>query len=698
MRGPHSYYSVHFALAHTELPRAATLNLTYHFDRSLAPQSATLELRLNNTLLTVISSPALPQADGHFGFLSVPIPPELLIRDNELTFEFTGGGVFPSQMTNTPPLAAIGATSTLEISSDPVPFKADLSLLPLPLFDSALQTTTTIPFVFLTQPDTQTLRAAGIVASWFGVLGSTKPVRFSVAIGQIPAGNVVVFSNRNANLPAALGIPAGPALSIKTNPNDPNGNALVLSAEDDDQLLAVARALALTKPAPDLPAGETLPLQGDSRPIPNFSLPPERQPDDAPRWMPTDKLVSLWTYSSQTAMQSDGTRPLPLYFRLPPDLDYGERQNLLLHLSYRYDAAPVAPGSALRVFINGMLINEAPLAPGTGMIDNRREVVLPVVNMRPSANTLQFHFDFTRGHRPGFLDRTTSHLDGEILRNSWLDIRGVDHWVAMPNLELFANAGFPFTQRADLSRTVVLLPAHPSPQEIALFLHLMSHCGTQTGYPALRVELATPSDPIRGDRDYLVLGTLQNQPEFAALESALPASFDGNGLRPRLREGLRAGWLDSLRAGWDRLLHLPDESGRLFERGNAPAAIVEGLKSPFGAGHSLVLVALHDDKAEEAFTDAFYERSQSGDIHGSVSLLRDGHFLSAALPTPGYHLGTISPYARMRIWMANDFVLLLIGVSLLSLVLASWIRQYLTDRAAERLEIQSARRAVPNLR
>ncbi len=292
--------------------------------------------------------------------------------------------------------------------------------------------------------------------------------------------------------------------------------------------------------------------------------------------MRSDELVSLWTYGSQTAMQSDGSRPLPLYFRVPPDLYYGERQNLKLRLSYRYDAAPLAPGSALRVFINGLLINEAPMPPGPSATDNRREVLVPILNMRPSANTLLFNFDFIRRHRPGYLDTITSHLDGEILHNSSLDIRGVDHWVAMPNLELFANAGFPFTQRADLSQTVVLLPTHPSPREIALFLHLMSHCGSQTGYPVLRVELAPPNAPLRSDRDYLVLGTLQNQPEFAALEGTLPASFDAAGLHLQPQTGLVA----SLRQAWRTLLRLPDESGQLLQRGSAPDAVLEGISLP----------------------------------------------------------------------------------------------------------------------
>jgi hypothetical protein len=136
----------------------------------------------------------------------------------------------------------------------------------------------------------------------------------------------------------------------------------------------------------------------------------------------------------------------------------------------------------------------------------------------------------------------------------------------------------------------------------------------------------------------------------------------------------------------------------LLQRGSTPDAIVEGLQSPYGPGHSLVLVALRGDDAEDAFTDAFYDRSQSGDIHGSVSILRGGHFVSADIPTPGYHLGTISAYTRMRIWMADYFVLLLIAVSLFSLVLASWIRQYLADRAAQRLQIHSVRSAVANPR
>ncbi len=62
----------------------------------------------------------------------------------------------------------------------------------------------------------------------------------------------------------------------------------------------------------------------------------------------------------------------------------------------------------------------------------------------------------------------------------------------LPNLEIFANAGYPFTRKADLSDTAVVLPDIPSTDEIELFLTLMGHFGAQTGYPVLNVTVTNP--------------------------------------------------------------------------------------------------------------------------------------------------------------------------------------------------------------
>lgn len=682
-RGPHSFYSVHLILPYTQAPRSARLVLNYRFSTALHSQSGTIRLRLNKTDIAELSATGHQQEPGANVVESIFVPADLLVRDNELTFEFNGTTQERnSQNGPVPVLASIGVTSTLQVVSDPIPFRNDLSTLPLPFFDSALQTTTTIPFVFLSEPTPKTLQAAGVVASWFGILASSKPVRFSVSIGSVPRGNVVIFVNSSAALATPGPKLHGAALAVRSNPSDPLTSALIVSGDNEDQLLDVARSLSTLKGRSQgeeagaaASGGDTLYLDG------GFVMPAPRKIDDAPRWLPSDRLVSLSRYSPQPTMRSDGSQPLPVYFRVPPDLFYGEAENLRLHVAYRYNAEPLNLGSALRVFINGVLINEAPLQVDRGFHDRQREALLPVASMRPFANTLRFDFDFIPSPH-GERRSTASELEGTILRNSSLDLRGFDHYAAMPNLELFANAGFPFTRQADLAATTVILPTSPSSHVISLFLQLMSHFGTQTGVPALRVEVAGSVDMNRADRDYLVLGTIENQPVFTSLEGALPISFDATGLHVKQESTYWIRWRQSLR----RMLDL-EETGELpMEDGSRIAAMLQGIESPFGAGRSLVIIALRDDAAEEGFTAEFLLRSQSSDIAHSASILRDGHFHSYAVSPTTYHIGSISRYAVMRIWLTEHLGALLFCMTLASLVLAYGVNASLLHRAEQRLQ------------
>jgi len=387
--------------------------------------------------------------------------------------------------------------------------------------------------------------------------------------------------------------------------------------------------------------------------------------------------------SSKEALQSDGSKPLPVYFRVPPDLYYGEDQNLKLNVAYRYNSLPLAAGSALRVYVNGALINEAPLTAGRQFADRQRAVILPVADMRPFGNTMLFNFDFVPNNGAGRNERQM--LAGSILQNSYLDIRGLAHWAKMPNLELFANAGFPFTRKADLSETVVVVPTSPTPKEITLLLYLMSHCGTQTGYPALRVEVAGPDAVMRADRDYLMLGGTEDQPAFASLDATLPVTFDRQGVHLKQPSGLLA----MLRGYWRKVNGQPVPGTEISSEDGLPDLLIEGVESPFFAGRSIVMVAIRNDMAVDEFADVFLDRSQSSDIAHTVSLLRNGAFASYALDTPEYHVGVISPYSLLRLWLAEHFWLLLAAVSLLSLVVAGYAKDYLVLLTAARLHVEA---------
>ncbi len=683
LRGPHSFQSVGFVLGHSRVPRQAMLNLTYHFSSVLAPRHGSIRVSLNNTPIALITALSRSQAESEFAFAALPIPAELLIRNNELTFEFTGEAAVSHDSKAKPVvLANIGATSTLLIAGVHIPIKNELSLLPLPFFDADLQTPTTIPFVFLASPTPQMLQAAGVVASWLGTLGKGTPVRFSVSIGDIPAGNAILIADGvSPEKSSEPQMPAGSSLSLRANPSDPEGTLLIVSGGNETELLNAARSLSLMKVA-NPNSGNSSGLLGDTVHVGDFQLPAARKIDDAPRWLMTDRLTSLWTLASEQALQSDGSRPLPVYFRAPPDLYYGETQNVNLRLTYRYNALPIAAGSALRVYLNSTLLNEAPLSPGNDFADRQRSVFVPTAGVRPFGNTLNFSFDFIPLNPDSSSQDPTAKLAGAILENSFVDLRGVAHWASMPNLELFANAGFPFTRKADLEDTVVVLPAAPTAKEITLFLYLMSHCGTQTGYPSLRVEVAGPDVVMRGDRDYLVLGGVSDQPALTALEAYLPVTLDENGVHLKRITSVVSQVLAYWRRFNGEFIQRPQPSNQ----GGRPDLILEGLQSPFFPGRSIVLVDVRNEAAIDSFADVFLDRSQSSDISQTVSLFRGGTLSSYTLDTSFYHVGSISKYSLMRIWCAQYFWMLLGVMTLASVVLATYLRDHLDLMIKERLQ------------
>ena len=79
---------------------------------------------------------------------------------------------------------------------------------------------------FSDAPDTTSLRAAAIIASWFGVFADVRGVRFPVVVGDLPMGNAVVFARRGSALEAALALPAEPdaLVAIRDNPRDPTAS------------------------------------------------------------------------------------------------------------------------------------------------------------------------------------------------------------------------------------------------------------------------------------------------------------------------------------------------------------------------------------------------------------------------------------------------------------------------------------------
>ena len=579
------------------------------------------------------------------------------------------GGVAPATETS----AGTGNFQQMPGPSSRTAAQNDLKLLPLPFYDAEVQQTPVVPIVFLRPPSSKALKAAGIVASWLGGVADSRPIRFSVAIGKVPTGNVILLSEDTAELPPALRPDAGfgPTIAMRTNPSDAYSNVLVVTGDTADEMVTAASALALRR---DL-------LQGNQVRVSSLNLPPMREPDDAPRWLRTDKIIRFGDLRAGDSLQADGTVPVTVTMRLAPDLYYGDLQDLGLHLMLRYNGTLVDSGSTLQLSMNGSYVDSVPLPhTATATTQVTTTVPIPVSDLRPFSNVLAMNFGLIPSGKVG----AGGSLQGAVLKDSYLDLRNIPHWAVLPNLELFSNAGYPFTRRADLADTSVVLPDVPTADEIELFLTLMGHFGAQTGYPVLHVEVTDAAGmTASGGKDYLVLGTVADQSAIRSLGRWLPVMVDGSGLHVQDIQGFFA----FLQHAWWKVRSSDHvQSGELEVAGGLPDALIEGLEWPRGSNRSVVVIALRDHAAVTGFLTAFLEKAESSEISQSVSVLHGRGFVSYRIGNTVYRVGSLSLWLRLNLLFSQFPWLMVISTMVICLVLATLFRSMLRRHARMRLQ------------
>ena len=682
LRSIDTQHNIYFTLPETHVVGAAKMHVYYSFSPGLLPQLSHLKLILNGTLFaTIVPTPGQNGgSDGREAEAEFTIPTELLVHNNTLTIEFIGHYTMVCEdPANTTLWARVHRNSYIDIRGTLLHLADDLKHLPEPFVDPSVIQPFSVAVMFPSAPSNKAVQAAGIVTSYFGMVSENRPVRFPVHFGAIPAGNVIVVAENPSSLPAGLNFSAvdGPTVAMRDNPNDPFGKILILTGNSADDLVKAAQAVALHS---DM-------LDGGQATISNPGLPNKQAPDAAPRWARTDQTVALWNYASAELLQGDGTAPLNVYFRIPPDIYYGsEGPNARLHVVYRYNSVPIGPISSMQVRVNDAFLGSIPLIPGQETSRTMQtDVPVPVVNLRPFSNSLSFDFTFQLLRKQGCEDTTPINLQGAVLRDSYLDLRHYPHWAAMPNLEIFANAGFPFTREADLSETTAVLPSTPTEQEIETFLTLMGHFGRQTGFPGLRVTVAGP-EALHADAntDFLVIGSASDQPGFDKLGTNLPVSLGSGQIQVRDTQGF---FVRLLHHAWWKLEDNEHRESGLLIAGGTPDAIIEGIESPYGLAKNRSIVAIHlrDGASFEPFMDSFLEVQQSSDISGSVAVFHGSHFQSFRIGATVYHVGVLPWWTRLMLWFTQVPWLAALVVIVLAFLVAIWIRQWLRIKARRRL-------------
>ena len=703
LRGVDAYHSVYFAVPQTQVVKTATLKLRYHFSPGLLPALSHLKVSVNGTLFATLPVTTQPNYAGlpadmtpeekvaESQTLSVrrvsennalleatlEMPAEMLVRDNQITFEFIGHYTLQCEdPSHTTLWSHVDNNSSVELTGNLLPLQDDLKLLPLPFYDAAVNLHPVVPIVFLNQPSTKAMQAAGIVASYFGVLTDYRNVRFPVSFGQIPQGNVILISENAGELPASLNVQGtgGPTVAMRTNPSDPYSKVLVLTGDSANDVVTAAQALSLSR---DMWQGNQVSV--------TLRHPPKSEPDDAPRWMSTDRITDVGQIMNQGDLQGDGSVPVGVFMRLPPDLYYGSRGNLIFHMDYRYNPVPLANESTLQVYMNTAYVSSTPM-PHADKASARLETEIPVprVNMRPFSQTMSLKFVFQIAKKNKCQDTAPLNLQGAIVKDSYLDIQGIPHLAVLPDLELFSNAGFPFTRYKDLSETAVVLPDNPGADEIEMFLTLLGHFGAATGYPAIDVTV-TGSDGLKsdGNKDYIVMGTVEDQTAFSTLNSHLPVQISTGGVKISDTQGFFA----PLEHAWWKVRSSDHvQSAELEVSGALPDALIEGIEWPARSNRSVVMIALRDHSVIPAFLTTYLRVSTTSDISQSVSVMHGTQFVSYRIGNDVYKVGSLSILTRLQLFFAEFPASVVLLVIIACILLAALIRVALRRRARLRLQ------------
>jgi cellulose synthase (UDP-forming) len=195
----------------------------------------------------------------------------------------------------------------------------------------------------------------------------------------------------------------------------------------------------------------------------------------------------------------------------------------------------------------------------------------------------------------------------------------------------------------------------------------------------------TNSEGMKTDhhKDYLVIGTVDDQPALAKLNPLLPVMIDGSGLHIQDTQGFFA----QLQHAWWKV-HSSDriQSGQLETAGGLPDALIEGIEWPSGSSRSVVIVALRDKTVVPNFLSVFLKTSQSSDISQSVSVLHGKRFVSYRIGNDVYWVGSLSWWIRLNMLFSEFQWLMVFFTILFCFLMASILRALLRRRARARLQ------------
>lgn len=632
LTGTRTQGQIEFGVRSDEVVTNALLNLSFRPSPSLIPGMSHLKVYLNDELVGLV--PVVAEQAGKNNQVQVPIDPRFIGDFNRIRFELVG---HYANICENPASSAIwldiGKDSTLDLSLQKLPLKDDLSHFPEPFFDARDSRPLTLPMIFARAPDLGQQRAAAVLASWFGTQADWRGQTFPVLYNQLPdRQHAVVFATNDRRPDFLKDLPPvdKPTVEIIDQPDNKYQKLLLVLGRNDEDLLKAVQGIA---------QGELL-LRGQASSIDSVKELAARQPYDAPNWVRTDRATTFAELQQfQGQLQADGMQPAPisLTLKLPPDLFLVRARGIDMDIKYRYTSPVQDDGSRLAVNLNNQFVQDYPLVNKReegkqllhiplvqGLLDGGTQLTIPALQLGV-VNQLRFDFDYASTFIGGSFNNGTNEGRCETITpvsnhvvfdgNSTVDFSGYRHYMEMPSLGAFANAGFPFSRNADLAQTLVLVNNRPQPGEVSALLNALGNISAQTGYPALKMQIADDwSKAKTSDADLLMIGRLPEQMKDDDKVNLLLDAAKSWINKPNRQTAFSSGSSapDDLRA----------ESQTTISSAGPMAAVI-GFQSPFDAQRSVVALLADSPRAWELLNGALIDSGKRAAIFGSASVIRE---------------------------------------------------------------------------
>lgn len=686
LRGADGSRTLNFSIRADEMVVGAKLKLLYDYSPALIPELSHLRILLNERVAMV---EGLPQGKHLGNAREIDLDTRQFSDTNSLRFNLIGHYTrqcedpFHSSLWLT--LSDLGR---LELTLAPKATTNDLKHLPAPFFDKRDDVTLKLPFVFAGNPSPGTIKAAGIVASWFGIQAGNRGAQFPTSLSTLPEGNAVVFIQGGEKI-AGVETVAGSTLSIATHPSNPLAKLLIVTGSNDAEMLRSAQAIALVSKA----------LVGQSLVITKETEVAPRKPYDAPAWVPIDRPVRFGEIARPEELRAQGWYPevIRLNYRVSPDVFTWRTAGVPLNLKYRFTRLPEHKASSLNVSLNNDFIHALPLnyayknpdeinklnLTGSDNVSKRSDLLFIPPYAVGGRDQLQLAYFFDILKHGECQNMPPDNLQGAIDPESTLDFSAFPRYAALPNLAYFSNIGFPFTRMADLSETAVVMPDSPNPHELGVYLTLMGRMGEATGYPVLKHTTVTAADIDKVvDHDLLVIGSANSQTLLSKWADKLPL-VQINGER-RVREP-DATWMPTYRWEEKDVQSSALSKGNLNLSGSGDLTTMMAFESPLKGARSVVLV--HADKPADLqkVTDVLTNVERVGGIKGDLVVFNEKD-LNHAKVSPTYYVGALPLLDKFQ-WFFSDHPLL-VGLVVLLVCLFVAIMAY---RPMRRLLIRRAK-------